>query len=97
MSASSPPSDDLAEAACSVRLPGDVDLHARPARDVVGVAARFTARIVLSVQDRQAEATSILQVLGLGARRGTAVTVQARGADAQAAAAAVAAALVALR
>jgi phosphotransferase system HPr (HPr) family protein len=92
MSASSPlPSER------TVSLPEDVDLHARPARDVVVAAASFASRITLAVDGREADARSILQVMGLGARRGTAIAIRASGDDADEAAQAVATVLAALR
>jgi phosphotransferase system HPr (HPr) family protein len=69
----------------TVSLPAGVDLHARPAGLVVRAAAAQEARVTLRIDGRQADATSILQVLALGATRGTPVEVEASGPDASAA------------
>jgi phosphotransferase system HPr (HPr) family protein len=65
-----------------VRLPADVDLHARPAARFVRVAMGFAATVHVSADDRRADAKSLLAVLGLGARRGTALRLSAEGPDA---------------
>ncbi|MDQ6919023.1 MAG: HPr family phosphocarrier protein [Candidatus Dormibacteraeota bacterium] len=71
-------------------LPAGVALHARPAGVFVRTAMQFQARITVAVGDREADAKSILKVLGLGAQGGTALSLQAEGADADAALAALA-------
>jgi phosphotransferase system HPr (HPr) family protein len=73
-----------------VRLPQDVALHARPAGLFVRTAIRFESRITVAVDDRAADAKSILKVLALGAAGGTTLSLQAEGADAEAALAALA-------
>ncbi|MFT3874158.1 MAG: HPr family phosphocarrier protein [Nocardioides sp.] len=65
-----------------VTLPGDVDLHARPAAEVVRAAAGFASTVEVRVDDRVADATSMLALLTLGIRRGTTVTLHAEGEDA---------------
>jgi phosphotransferase system HPr (HPr) family protein len=62
-----------------------VDLHARPAGLLVRTAAGFTAAVTVSTGERSANARSVLEVMGLGATAGTAVTVRADGMDAEAA------------
>ena len=66
----------------TVVLPATVDLHARPAGRLVRAAAGQDARIVLRSNGRQADASSILQVLALGATGGTELTLSASGDDA---------------
>jgi phosphotransferase system HPr (HPr) family protein len=66
----------------TVHLPADADLHARPARDVVKAAVAFASSIRLVFGGREVDAKSILQVMGLGATRGSAVVVRAEGPDA---------------
>lgn len=61
------------------------DLHARPAGAVVRAAARYSAEVELVASGRVARASSVLEIMGLGARAGTEVTVRGRGADAAAA------------
>ena len=61
------------------------DLHARPAGQLAQAAARFAAVVTVSVAGRQANARSVLAVMGLGATAGSDVTLTADGADAEAA------------
>jgi phosphocarrier protein HPr len=68
-----------------VRLPEAVALHARPAGAFVRAAAAFGATIEVRANGRQADAKSILQVLGLGADGGTELAISASGDDAAAA------------
>ena len=72
----------LASSESVVRLPEDVDLHARPAARFVRTAMGFDATVHVFADDRRADAKSLLAVLGLGARRGTALRLRAEGADA---------------
>jgi phosphotransferase system HPr (HPr) family protein len=65
-----------------VRLPDGVDLHARPAAQLVRTAMRYTAAGTVYAGDRQADAKSLLAVLGLGARRGTQLRLRAEGREA---------------
>lgn len=58
------------------------DLHLRPAGLVVRAAAPYAADVELVAAGRVARASSVLEVMGLGVRAGTAVTVRGRGADA---------------
>jgi phosphotransferase system HPr (HPr) family protein len=69
----------------TVALPGHVDLHARPAADLVRAATAFAATVRVVVADREADAKSLLAILALGARRGTQLRLRAQGPDAQAA------------
>ena len=62
-----------------VWLPADVDLHARPAARFVRTAIGFNANVQVFAADRRADAKSILAVLALGARRGTALRLSAEG------------------
>ena len=73
-----------------VRLPEAVALHARPAGAFVRAAAAFGATIEVRANGRQADAKSILQVLGLGADGGTELEISASGDDAAAAVAGLA-------
>ena len=65
-----------------VTLPADVDLHARPAARLVRIAMGFEATVHVFADERRADAKSLLAVLGLGARRGTALRLSAEGPDA---------------
>ena len=72
----------LASSEVVVTLPTDVDLHARPAAQFVRTAVGFAADIAICVDDREANAKSLLAVLALGARGGTALRLTASGDDA---------------
>jgi phosphocarrier protein HPr len=80
-----------------VTLPDEVDLHARPAANFVRAAMRFSAKVSVATDAKEADAKSLLSVLALGARRGTSIRLRAEGADAAAAIAALATVLAALR
>jgi phosphotransferase system HPr (HPr) family protein len=74
----------------SVRLPADVDLHARPAGLLVRAASGYDASVTLRAGGKQADAKSILQVLSLGATGGSQIEVETSGSEASAALDAVA-------
>lgn len=74
------PSFDAARA--STELPALVALHARPAGALVREASRFTARIEIGCDGRSADASSILELLALGASEGSRLTIAASGEDA---------------
>jgi phosphotransferase system HPr (HPr) family protein len=78
----------------TVRLPAD--LHARPAGQLSQAAARFLSSVVLVTETREVDARSVLLVMGLGATRGTDVTVRASGEDAEEAVRTVASILASL-
>lgn len=57
-------------------------LHARPAKLLVEEATRQPVQIMLSIGDRKpVRADSLLSVLGLGAKQGSAVTLYADEGD----------------
>lgn len=80
-----------------VKLPDDVDLHARPAANFVRAAMRFSATVFVACGEREADAKSLLSVLALGARRGTSIRLRAEGDDAAAALDALATTVTELR
>ena len=63
----------------TVTLPVGVPLHARPAGNLVRSAVALDATVVLNANDRTANASSILQVLALGAEGGASVEVVTSG------------------
>jgi phosphotransferase system HPr (HPr) family protein len=65
-----------------VTLPAGVDLHARPAAQLVRTAAGFSADIAVAAGGREANAKSLLAVLALGATAGTPLRLTASGQDA---------------
>jgi phosphotransferase system HPr (HPr) family protein len=82
--ASSEPAADNS-AAVTVRLPENVDLHARPAADFVRAAMGFAASIRVAAGEREVDAKSLLSVLALGAKGGTELRLSAAGEEAGAA------------
>ncbi len=64
-------------------------LHARPAARFVQAASRFTSRIVIRHDGREANAKSLIAILGLTIRPSTEITLEADGPDADAALAAL--------
>jgi phosphotransferase system HPr (HPr) family protein len=80
-----------------VALPTGVDLHARPAADFVRTAMAFSAQIDVGANGKEANAKSLLAVLALGARGGTALRLRADGDDAGSALAALSGCVAALQ
>jgi phosphocarrier protein len=68
-------------------------LHARPAARFVQTASRFTSRIVIRNGEREADAKSLIALLGLAVRLSSEITVAAEGCDAEEALASLAAEL----
>jgi phosphotransferase system HPr (HPr) family protein len=60
-------------------------LHARPAAKFVQAASRFESRIVIRNGDREADAKSLIALLGLVIRPSSEITLSAVGPDADAA------------
>lgn len=60
----------LASSEATMTLPEGVALHARPAALFVRTAMRFRSKIVVAANGREADAKSILNVLGLEQRPG---------------------------
>ena len=68
-------------------------LHARPAARFVQAASRFTSRIVIRHDGREADAKSLIALLGLTIRPSSEIVLAADGPDADDAIAALAAEL----
>ncbi len=60
-------------------------LHARPASVVIQTVAQFNALVEIQANGRTARATSLIELLGLAARKGTTILIRTSGQDAQAA------------
>jgi phosphocarrier protein len=58
-------------------------LHARPSAQLTQTASRFASDIHISRADRRVNAKSIMGVMMLAAGRGSTVTVEAEGEDAE--------------
>jgi phosphocarrier protein HPr len=65
-----------------VTLPAGIDLHARPAAQLVRAAVGFSAEVAIAVNGREANAKSLIAVLALGATAGTPLRLTASGQDA---------------
>ena len=68
-------------------------LHARPAARFVQAASRFSSHITIRHDGREADAKSLIALLGLTIRPSTEITLTADGPDAEEALAALAAEL----
>jgi phosphotransferase system HPr (HPr) family protein len=64
-------------------------LHFRPAQLLVALASRFEADVRLYANDLEADAKVFLSVVALAVEKGTALTIEARGPDAERAMAAI--------
>jgi phosphocarrier protein len=64
-----------------VTILNETGLHARPASIFVNTAAKFKSNLTIAKGEKQANAKSILSVLGLGISKGTEVTISADGPD----------------
>jgi phosphocarrier protein len=60
-------------------------LHARPAARFVQAASKFDSRIVIRQGDREADAKSLIAILGLTIRPSSEIVLAADGPDADAA------------
>jgi phosphocarrier protein FPr/phosphocarrier protein len=58
-------------------------LHARPAGRIAAKAREFEAKVMVGLGDRQASATSAVQLMALGLREGDTLTLAAAGPDAR--------------
>jgi phosphocarrier protein HPr len=56
-------------------------LHARPAAVFVNTAKKFTARVTVKHNNKEADAKSILNIMALGVTAETTVTIRADGPD----------------
>src|SRR5260370_9486843 len=83
-----PPGETMTREA-QFTLTDPAGLHARPAGLVVQTAERFQAHIRVWGHGKEADATSIFDLLSLSLRQGETVTMRASGVDAQAALAAL--------
>jgi phosphocarrier protein HPr len=66
-----------------VVVPNKQGMHARPAEMFVRRAQQFQSKIEIVHDDYRVEAKSIMNLLTLGAVKGTKLTIEAEGSDAQ--------------
>jgi phosphocarrier protein len=76
-------------AASTVEIVNKLGLHARASAKLTQVASGFQCEIWISRNDRRVNAKSIMGVMMLAAGQGSKVTIEASGADADAALAAL--------
>ena len=69
----------------SVRIANRNGVHARPAAEIVKLAARFKSEITLVRDDLEVNGKSIMGVMMLAAEFGSTVTLRADGPDSDAA------------
>ena len=74
-----------------IEIQNKLGLHARAAAKLTQTASRFAAEVWLSRNGRRVNAKSVMGVMMLAAGRGSRIAVETRGADADAALAAIAA------
>ena len=67
----------------SVQVQNAHGIHARPAAEIVKVAARFRSAITLIRDDLEVNGKSIMGVMMLSAECGSSLTVRASGTDEQ--------------
>ncbi len=67
----------------SVLIVNKNGLHARPAAEIVKLAAKFQSEIVVVKDDLDVNGKSIMGVMMLAAEHGSTITFRAEGADAE--------------
>lgn len=65
----------------------EVGIHARPAGLLVKAAKAFDSKVIIKANGKEAEATKLMAVMGLGVKKGTEITVEVTGDDESSAAA----------
>jgi phosphocarrier protein HPr len=74
----------------SVKIANRNGIHARPAAEIVKVAAKFKSEVVLIRDDLEVNGKSIMGVMMLAAEFGSTLDIRAAGEDADAAVEAIA-------
>ena len=69
----------------SVQIVNKLGIHARPAAEIVKVAARFKSGITIIRDDMEVNGKSIMGVMMLAAECGATILIRAEGADEEAA------------
>jgi phosphocarrier protein HPr len=67
----------------TVRIVNKNGLHARPAAEIVKLAAKFNSEITITKDDLDVNGKSIMGVMMLAAEHGSDITFRAEGPDAQ--------------
>ena len=66
-----------------------VGIHARPAGLLVKEAKTFKSNIIVAKGEKEAKATALMKLMGMGIKQGDEVTIKVDGEDEEAAAAAM--------
>jgi phosphocarrier protein HPr len=69
----------------AVEVVNEAGIHARPAAEIVKLAAKFRCEIVIEKDGLEVNAKSIMGVMMLAAECGSTITIRAEGDDAEAA------------
>ena len=69
----------------TVQIVNKNGLHARPAAEIVKLAAKFRSDITIQKEDLDVNGKSIMGVMMLAAENGSSITLRAAGPDAEAA------------
>jgi phosphocarrier protein HPr len=67
----------------TVQIPNQNGLHARPAAEIVKLAAKFQSEITVIKDDLDVNGKSIMGVMMLAAEHGSSITFRAEGPDAE--------------
>jgi phosphocarrier protein HPr len=67
----------------TVQIPNRNGLHARPAAEIVKLAAKFKSEITVIKDDLDVNGKSIMGVMMLAAEHGSSITFRAEGPDAE--------------
>lgn len=75
--------DESKVASATVRVVNAQGLHARPISEFVKLVGRHGCRVTVRGPGGEADGASVLQMMGLMAPRGSELTIQANGQDAE--------------
>ena len=67
----------------------EVGIHARPAGNLAKLCKGFSSKVTIEANGKKAEATKLMAVMGLGAKKDTEVSISVEGDDEETAAAEV--------
>ncbi len=65
----------------SYEIKDEIGIHARPAGLLVKEAKKYSSKIVLTVNGKNAEATKLMAIMSLGVKKGQTVEITVEGAD----------------
>ncbi|MCI9052923.1 MAG: HPr family phosphocarrier protein [Lachnospiraceae bacterium] len=65
----------------SYEIKDEIGIHARPAGLLVKEAKKYSSKIVLTVNGKNAEATKLMAIMSLGVKQGQTVEITVEGAD----------------